>query len=58
MLGTLTVICVQTPREFVGEARKAGRDEHPGVLGDRGIYVAVNHSYTSTASPYPKISVR
>jgi hypothetical protein len=42
MLGTLTVICVQTLREFVGEARKAGCDEHPGVLGDRGIYVAVN----------------
>jgi hypothetical protein len=42
----------------VGEARKAGCDEHPGVLGDRGIYVAVNHSYTSTASPYPRISVR
>ena len=49
MLGTLTVICVgigvfmgtcvRTPREFAGEARKAGGDEHPGVLGDRGIYV-------------------
>lgn len=50
--------CSVRLREFVGEARKAGCDEHPGVLGDRGIYVAVNsfiHIYVSLSQNFCEI---